>query len=112
MPMMTMATGSGSAMTVPAMATAAVVVRAWHRQVLSSLRRLNYSGVPILWARCVGMPDTRCPSQGRLVVTPMTVLRVRRRCVYNRLMGTVGRFGRRKGVLRHRPAMICWLVVG
>jgi hypothetical protein len=27
-------------------------------------------------------------------------------------MGTVGGFGRRKGVLSHRPAMICWLVVG
>lgn len=107
---MTVAIGSGSAMAVPAM-TAAAVVCARHRQVLSSLRRLNYSGVPVLRARCVGMPD-RCSPEGRPVaVTPMTVLRVRRSCVDNRLMGTVGGIGRRKGVLSHCASMMCWLVV-
>jgi len=110
MPVMTVAVGSGSAMTVPAL-TPAAVVSVRHRQVLSSLRCLDYRGVPVLWARCVGMPG-RCPPQGSpVVVTPMTVLRVWRSGVGNSLMGTVGRMGGRKGVLIHRPVMICWLDV-
>lgn len=86
-PLMAMATVSGSAVTamaVTAMAVSAMapaaVVRVRHIQVLS-LRRRNYSGIPICWARCVGMPNRRCPPQRRPIViaTTVTVVRVRRR---------------------------------
>jgi len=86
----------------------ATVVRAGHSQVLNTWRR-RYIGVTVCWARGIDMTSrTSAPKRGPVGVTTMTMVRVRRSCVANRLMGGVRRSWE---VVGHGPQMVCYLVV-
>lgn len=85
------------------------VVRARHSQVLGALRR-RHSGVPVCWAGCVGMTSGSSAPEGCPVgITTMTLVRVRRCGIDNRLLRVRGS---RESVLVRHSEMVRLVRVG